>query len=852
MIFFVGNDGTIIKTVPEPVYQGSSGANNIYVVAPFAAGMTVTVAFQLPNGVWTTPRLMKSGAVRGDEMAQVGENIVDEAGNVYACWSYSLPSDITAYYGTVTAQFFFYAANNVVTASASANFTVGRGVPPDLSGIEAPDVYTAILENITALQTALTQGQYAARSFYPWNSQVTYNAGEIVYYPSVGEYGVFVKALTQNTNKPPYVNGTLDTTNWAEVVDFNMLNDLYDLKEEVQQAVEDASQSASESAASASESASHAEEATTSAGKAAASAQEAQETVNGLKDIIPSTASPENPLTTRDFVNSSINNMAAFYITYDAQGNAFPTRASLLNATVFYQGGKPRVPTQNDYAIVRADESQPQSVNGSYPTTRYSYQGGTYPEGQWSFQYVVNNTALTQDQIDAINSGITAPLVNKIGANETAIEGLTETSEKNLYNLGVYDTYVSNGNGTGTVTRKTLLITKNEITSYALNGVAPYPAFHIISDILKVSTGNVKINIEGYTSYDFNATSGNISFINASVNLTAQQLDELIQNIVIAVEADEAHTYTEQVIENQPIHIANQEENNYWHEEWRKGLNLLEDISPYGSAGMEFDTTKGNTFSVTITDGDPYFRTNVLGDLEPGVYTLSVSDPSIEIWIWNDTTNVQSKNTFIKGTGQETFHVEIEGATIGNTYLLDFMLVKGINPYPYEPYNGEILRQKDLDEYLPSAVKNSGSDGNITFSTAWVYDTTSFAAWDGTQLKSISLSSLRELLGIGHLHKVSITFTSGNASVDLYLNIFSQSNIQYTNIISLRLLLLQKNGSVFACGGSVTISGQAYPVNSCYILGNNLIVEYFQGTTPKAISVQYIMSTDITVKDDVV
>lgn len=134
-----------------------------------------------------------------------------------------------------------------------------------------------------------------------------------------------------------------------------------------------------------------------------------------IDSYIPSSTSADNQLADKAFVNSSINNMAAFYIESNAQGDAWPTRASLLNATTFYNAGKVRVPTTNDYATVLADESQPKGADGTYPTTRYSYQGGTYPNGQWGFQYVVNNTALTQAQVDAINSGITKELVEQIG-----------------------------------------------------------------------------------------------------------------------------------------------------------------------------------------------------------------------------------------------------------------------------------------------------------------------------------------------------------------------------------------------------------------------------------------------------
>ena len=129
-----------------------------------------------------------------------------------------------------------------------------------------------------------------------------------------------------------------------------------------------------------------------------------------------------SPFATEAFTNSSINNLAAFYITYNAQDDAFPTKAALTGATTFYNDKKPRVPTTNDYAIVRADESQPKNVDGSYPTTRYIYQGGTYPEGSWSFQWVINNTPFTQAQVDALNSGITTAKVAQIEQNKLMIE----------------------------------------------------------------------------------------------------------------------------------------------------------------------------------------------------------------------------------------------------------------------------------------------------------------------------------------------------------------------------------------------------------------------------------------------
>lgn len=117
---------------------------------------------------------------------------------------------------------------------------------------------------------------------------------------------------------------------------------------------------------------------------------------------------------TAQFVNSSINAFAAFYITKNAEGDAFSTYAELSSATTFYNAGQPRVPTKNDYCIVLEDETKYDQTFLTAPTTRYIWQGNIYPDGQWDFQYIVNDTALTQAQLNAINSGIDANKVSQI------------------------------------------------------------------------------------------------------------------------------------------------------------------------------------------------------------------------------------------------------------------------------------------------------------------------------------------------------------------------------------------------------------------------------------------------------
>jgi len=130
--------------------------------------------------------------------------------------------------------------------------------------------------------------------------------------------------------------------------------------------------------------------------------------------LIPANATVINQLATQAFVNSSIENMSANRVRYNAANDDFPTKAmfniAIATGTFFFQGA-PYTPKKNDYAGVIADESQ----GGHY--TRYSFDGAT-----WGLQSILNNTSFTQAQMDAINSGITATLLSTIQGNITSLQ----------------------------------------------------------------------------------------------------------------------------------------------------------------------------------------------------------------------------------------------------------------------------------------------------------------------------------------------------------------------------------------------------------------------------------------------
>lgn len=124
--------------------------------------------------------------------------------------------------------------------------------------------------------------------------------------------------------------------------------------------------------------------------------------------IVPAEANSSNTLADKEWVDSEIDSMAAYYITKDAEGHPFETHAELASATVFYSNGAVRTPTRNDYCVVLSDET-----NGG-AEYRYIYAGT-----QWEPQYPIE----TNDY---------EALANKPKINGKELSGSTTASDLGL------------------------------------------------------------------------------------------------------------------------------------------------------------------------------------------------------------------------------------------------------------------------------------------------------------------------------------------------------------------------------------------------------------------------------------
>ncbi len=172
------------------------------------------------------------------------------------------------------------------------------------------------------------------------------------------------------------------------------------------QEAKDATAKAIASAESADESAAYAKEQGDYA-KSYTGRMEAIETsVTSIQSLIPNTATSDNQLADKEFVNSSITtNTATFKGTFETADDLPTTDVKA-----------------NDYAFIIATDS----------TGNPEYQRYKYADNAWAFEYTLNNSSFTAEQWAAITSGITASKISSLEQADTDLQSqiTTETEAR--------------------------------------------------------------------------------------------------------------------------------------------------------------------------------------------------------------------------------------------------------------------------------------------------------------------------------------------------------------------------------------------------------------------------------------
>lgn len=151
--------------------------------------------------------------------------------------------------------------------------------------------------------------------------------------------------------------------------------------------------------------------------------------ISYLKDSVTEIYTELGNMYSNDEIDDKINEFAAHYLTKRTgeEGSysypQFATHADLASAKAahtdenpqFFYGTEAHTPDKNDYCIVLKDETHDNK------TSRYSFVGEWDDNGYFRYQYTINDTALTQEQWDAINSGVTE---SKLTTIESKVENI--------------------------------------------------------------------------------------------------------------------------------------------------------------------------------------------------------------------------------------------------------------------------------------------------------------------------------------------------------------------------------------------------------------------------------------------
>ena len=190
-----------------------------------------------------------------------------------------------------------------------------------------------------------------------------------------------------------------------------------------------------------------------------------QDDIDTINGKIPAAASPQNQLADKQFVNSSIQTATAdFKGTFNSKGELDQVTANA-----------------NDYAFVKTTDPE-----GNTVYSRYKWVDG---QG-WVFEYTLNNSSFTAAQWAAIQSGITAILVQKLDALPTyqALMQLIGTKQDAL----TFDTQptmnsknpVQSGGVFEALTHKQDALTFDEVpTQYSRNPVISGALYNIFNAI---------------------------------------------------------------------------------------------------------------------------------------------------------------------------------------------------------------------------------------------------------------------------------------------------------------------------------------------------------------------------------
>ncbi len=381
-----------------------------------------------PNGAKVTTKSFNAEFVK----------TVEVDGIKYALYAQFIPKEFVLYAGTQiivcnvlsidntnagTPQIISVTTSQVVPLTVLASAFLDNDEPLDPTEAE---VIEGLINN---LQERLTKGEYATRALKAWSPVYTYDAYELVSYPQKGQYGAIIKSLVADNKQNPYVGGEINSQYWAEIVDFNILNGLYGLRAQIEEAL--AQTQANAAAANAS-----AAEAANAMADAQSSAQSAQEVAEIIKD-------------STDYLEGIKNGtLAVNKAEMDGEGNNIASQFSIVQA---------------DISGLREDISNEAHFRGMFDSVAALQEAYTTATPN-DYAYIVGGNIYIWQNNAWTNSGQPSPNTAVPASNATPLtDGVASAGMSSQYSRGDHrhPTDTSKVNKSGDTMSGNLTIQKN-------------------------------------------------------------------------------------------------------------------------------------------------------------------------------------------------------------------------------------------------------------------------------------------------------------------------------------------------------------------------------------------------------
>ena len=370
----------------------------------------------------------------------------------------------------------------------------------------------------------------------------------------------------------------------------------------------------------------------------------------------------------------------------------------------------------------------------------------------------IDDGTISKNKIDGLTEDLNSKYVKPSGGIPTSdleenAQNNLENVNKSLYNLGAYDTFVDNGNGTATITRKTgyaridgsqnwirwggegqYFYTKTPQAAYLDNNSG-----RCVGSNHELDFSNAWNSENCFWVYS-HGNNGWGSFIASNIDgvTSPETCKAYFAQHPTYVQYELATSYTEEVIPDQPIHTIDQHGEQWLRDEWEKGLNL----NSYGMSGNAVGVSwswDGDAQTLTFNGANITNNATLLGlfSLPNDTYTImvevlsgSMSNAGLRIGTDADKAGNYHLVNVPQSAGCASIVVTTDNSqlvvilsnqdnaasTVIKNLKLRIAVYRGNVNYPWKPYCGDIVRQKDIEDvYSPD---NQPPYGTLTFTGA--------------------------------------------------------------------------------------------------------------------------------------